>query len=524
MTSPQDFRKEPDSDRDGSKSEPGSGPSRPTAGAESTEGDGHRDFINKGSRFLILDNLSKMAEPLLVLLCAKAYAGGEWGIFKYYESLILLLVRLGSLGLDRGIVWIYSRCADEAAFVGRFSRVVNLVFILSTSIFLFVVAQHLGYLPAFGSWTDKLPKAPPAQLTLFLASIPVQACALIFLQSLINKRVLYFNALIKNLLIPTAIYGPALLMSFTPFKPLGMAPAYLFGNLAGLLLAVYGFLKYYRVTWKDWVFSASPSMALLRFSLPLASTDFFMSFAYRFDILLLGRYSGIREVEIYSVVVMIANTLRSLRQSFDGIMLSVFSAASAHGEISSAQKRNFNYATWLITTVQTPFFFLALFFGKQLLTLVSPAYSGGYRVLVIATFFNLIITGGVFSGQLLVGMGKTFMIPISQVTFLLTTMALNYLMVPPYGAEGAAMATGLAMVASTLTCFVGIWIFTKSPMLTWEYTAPLLYGGALFGAAAAVHFAARPPLVLDILLFLAATGLFGAYSRKLWIRFNVPAV
>ncbi|MDB5049003.1 MAG: hypothetical protein JWO30_2074 [Fibrobacteres bacterium] len=479
----------------------------------------HRDFINKGSRFMFLDNVSKVAEPLLVLLCAKAYAGGDWGIFKYYESLILLLTRLGSLGLDRGIIWIYSRCADDSVFVRRFSRVVNLVFLLSSAIFLFVLMQHLGYLPAIGSWTDKLPKAPPIQLTLFLLSVPVQACAMIFLQSLLNKRVLYFGLLVKNLLVPTAIYAPALLLAFTPWKSVGLALPYLFGNLLGLALSVYGFLKFYRVSWKDWALSAFPSRALLRFSLPLASTDFFMSFAYRFDILLLGRYSGIKEVEIYSVIVMVANTLRSLRQSFDGIMLSVFSAESS-GTISAHQRRNFNYASWLITTVQVPFFFLALFFGRQLLTLIAPVYGEGYRVLVIATFFNLCITVGVFSGQLLVGLGKTFMIPVSQMVFLLFTMVLNYLMVPPYGAEGAAMATGLSMVASTLTCFLAILYFAKSPVLTAAYALPLLAGLAIYAAAATAHFLWRPPLVPDIALFAAASALFGAHARHYWKRFN----
>jgi O-antigen/teichoic acid export membrane protein len=114
---------------------------------------------------------------------------------------------------------------------------------------------------------------------------------------------------------------------------------YLFGNLVGLVLAAVGFLRHYKISWKDWAFSAFPSNALLRFSLPLASTDFFMSFAYRFDILLLGRYSGIREVEIYSVIVMISNTLRSLRQSFDGIILSVFSSSSATEGVDAGQAR-----------------------------------------------------------------------------------------------------------------------------------------------------------------------------------------
>ncbi|HKP96528.1 MAG TPA: lipopolysaccharide biosynthesis protein [Fibrobacteria bacterium] len=493
---------------------------KPDAAATAKSAEHHRDFINKGSRFMFLDNVSKVAEPLLVLFCAKAYAGGDWGIFKYYESLILLLTRLGALGLDRGIVWIYARCADDSAFVRRFSRAVNLVFLLSLAVFFFVLMQHLGYLPAIGSWTDKLPKAPPVQLVLFLASVPVQACALIFLQSLINKRVLYFGLLIKNLLVPAAIYAPALLLAFTPWKTVGLALPYLFGNLLGLLLSVHGFLRYYRVSWKDWAFSAFPSRELLRFSLPLASTDFFMSFAYRFDMLLLGRFSGIHEVEIYSVIVMVSNTLRSLRQSFDGIMLSVFSAGGATREIGEPQARNFNYASWLVTSVQIPFFFLALFFGRQLLSLIAPVYGDGYRVLAIATFFGLLTTVGAFSGQLLVGMGKTFMIPVSQVIFFVVSTLLNFLMVPRYGAEGAAFATGLSIFIGGLACFAGIWYYAGSPILQAAYLMPLAAGSAIYAGAATIHFLRPLPLPTDIALFAAASALFAWHARHHWKKFN----
>jgi O-antigen/teichoic acid export membrane protein len=499
-------------------------PEAPIPGLETEAGSekAHREFINKGSRFMFLDNASKAAEPLLVLLCARAYAGGDWGVFKYYESLILLLTRLASLGLDRGVVWIYSRCADDAAFVRRFSRAMNLVLILSLSIFALVLLQHLGYLPAVGKWTEKLPKAPPMQLTLFLASIPVQACTLLFLQALINKRVLYFGLMIKNLAIPMAIYGPALILSYTAWKTVGLALPYLFGNLLGLGLAAYGFLKYYGISWRDWTFSALASKELLRFSLPLASTDFFMSFAYRFDILLLGRYSGIKEVEIYSIIVMISNTLRSLRQSFDGIMLSVFSAGGSGREIGPPQTRQFNYASWLVTTVQIPFFFLALFFGRQLLALISPIYGEGYRVLAIATFFNLLTTVGAFSGQLLVGMGKTFMIPASQILFFIASILLNYLMVPRYGAEGAAFATGLSLVMSGLVCFAGIWYYARSPVLKAAYVSPLAAGFAIYAAATIAHFLLPLPLPLDMALFATATGLFAWHARHYWRKFNGP--
>lgn len=480
---------------------------------------GHRKFINRGSRFMLLDNASKAVEPVLVLLCAKAYAGGDWGIFKYYESLILLLTRLGSLGLDRGVVWIYSQCADDGAFVRRFSRCVNLVLVLSTVLFLFVLGQQSGLLPGFGSWTRSLPHPPVFQLALFMASVPVQACALLFLQSLLNKHVLFYGLLIRNLIVPALIYGPALALAFTPWKNLGLALPYLFGNLAGLLLAMAAFLRIYRISWGDWAFSAFPSGALLKFSLPLASTDFFMSFAYRFDILLLGRYSGIHAVEIYSIIVMISNTLRSLRQSFDGIMLSVFSSGSREA-LDAGRLRNFNYATWLVTVVQIPFFFLALIFGKELLYLISSAYASGHAVLAIATFFNLATTVGAFSGQLLIGMGKTFMIPLSQIAFICSSLGLNYLIVPSHGAEGAALATGIAVLIGSLVTFCGAWYYCGSPILQRKYVSALFPGLFLYSAAAAIHWLARPGLAADIAVFAAASAVFAWDARRRWVAFN----
>jgi O-antigen/teichoic acid export membrane protein len=491
----------------------------PSPSSPAAAPDQHRDFINKGSRFMLLDNVSKVLEPLLILVCARVYAGGDWGYFKYYESLILLLVRFASLGLDRGVVWIYSRCRDDEQFVARFSRAANLVFLLSGAACLFVILQRLHYLPDPGSWTKKLPAAPLIQILLFLATVPVQALTLLFTQSFINKKVLYYGLLVKNLAIPAAIYGPALFLAFTPWKSMGLALPYLVGNLLGLILAARGFARFFGASWKQWAFSASASRALLRFSLPLASTDFFMSFAYRIDFLLLGSYSGIREVEIYSVIVMISNTLRSLRQSMDGIMLSVFSHDTG-GVITAHQKRSFNYASWVVLTLQLPFLYLSLFFGRELLSLIAPQYGAGYRVLAIATFFHLFTTLGAFSGQLLVGIGKTYMIPVSQVAFFLASLGLNFLLVPRYGAEGAALAIGLSLTVGGGVSFFAIWAFAKSPILDGECLLPLAVDMLILAPAVAIHFLLRPPLLLDAAIFLAGLAPYAWHARRQWKRFN----
>jgi hypothetical protein len=59
-------------------------PENPGIAEDPTDDHAHgHGFINQGSRFMLLDNLSRAVEPLLVLACARLYAGGEWGFFKY---------------------------------------------------------------------------------------------------------------------------------------------------------------------------------------------------------------------------------------------------------------------------------------------------------------------------------------------------------------------------------------------------------------------------------------------------------
>ncbi|HLP43634.1 MAG TPA: lipopolysaccharide biosynthesis protein [Fibrobacteria bacterium] len=485
-----------------------------------------RRFLNRGSAYMLLDNASKVLEPLLVLLCARLYAGGDWGIFKYYESLTLLLTRLGSLGLDRGVVWMYSRCPDDEAFARRFARAANLVLLASSALSAALLLQGLGLLPDLGRWTDKVPEIPAGSLALFLASVPVQALTLLFLQSFLNKRALLPGLLVRNLVVPVVTYGPAAALAFTPWKGEGLALPYFLGNLIGLVTAATWYRKLYSgrrvesaARGPRWPLSAAAGRDLLRFSLPIASTDVFMSFAYRVDLLLLGRYSGIQAVEIYAVITMISNTLRSFRQSFDGIVLSLFSSEGRES-VSESQRRHFNYATWIVTTLQLPFLFLALLFGEKLLGLVSPAYASGYRVLAIAVLFNLLITPGAFSGQLLIGLGKTWFVPVAQACFFGTSLGLNLLLVPRYAAEGAAAATGMAHLLSGLVTFGGVWAFSGRFMLMPSYLRPMLTGLLILSVPAALHFTTRPGLLVDAAAFLAAVGLFTWHSRSCWRRFN----
>jgi O-antigen/teichoic acid export membrane protein len=235
------------------------------------------------------------------------------------------------------------------------------------------------------------------------------------------------------------------------------------------------------------------------------------------DILLLGRFVGLQAVEIYSVIVMIANTLKSVRQSFDGIMLSVFSRGGRKLTAEGGQK--FNHVTWIVLSAQIPVFFAALFFGRELLGLISPAYATGHYTLLISLGSLLLIAPFGFSTQLLMGLGKTWAIPMAQALFFASTFGFNTLLIPLYGMEGAAVATGLSYFLSALFCMAVLrwrlktWIFQR------PYFASTAIEAAIFAAPALVFLLWRPPLAGSLALFLGAGITYWMYFRRAWRGF-----
>jgi O-antigen/teichoic acid export membrane protein len=473
-------------------------------------------FVRRGSKFMLADNLSKGLDPLLVLLCAKLYVGGEWGQFKYFESLILLLTRLASLGLENGVIWVHSQSADDSEYVRRFSRI--LAFVGSAACLLAGLAamQAAGWLPGHAWLGKRMPQAGALETAAFLASIPFQALTGLLVQAYLTKRVLKYGLLIRNFLVPVATYGPAVALAFTPAKGAALAFCYLGGSLAGFLAALIGFTRLYRGHLGAWSFVPVLHKAVLRFSLPIASSGLILAFAVRMDILLLARYAGIRAIEIYSVVMMISNTLRSIRQSMDGVMLAVFTQKD---QDLASKKRHFNFATWLVVSLQIPFFFLAVGLGSDLLRLLDPVYGSGGPVLVAAMGFNLLVTLGAFSMQILMGMGKTLMIPLSQGAFFLATVALTFLLIPRYGALGAAVAMGSANVLGIMVLAAGSYWYHK----TWFYDAKHLSALALECALflpVVLLPASRFGLPLRASVFAACLAACAAFAYDRWRRWS----
>ncbi|HNC98861.1 MAG TPA: hypothetical protein PKW90_22195, partial [Myxococcota bacterium] len=154
---------------------------------------------------VLLDNLSKLIEPLLVLACAGVYAGGGWGSFKLAESFAYLLFRTSLLGLDRGVVWWFGK-REESQYQRDLAAVIQLVLAVSLLGALVLVGlSHLGSMEIRGLSLSL------SETFMIAAAIPALALAEILFQANLNRQNLTFRILGKNLVHPLVTFGGALL-------------------------------------------------------------------------------------------------------------------------------------------------------------------------------------------------------------------------------------------------------------------------------------------------------------------------
>lgn len=483
----------------------------------------HHHFINRALSFALWENLFKPIAPLLELVCAGLFVGGAWGKYKFYESLIYFLFRISLMGMDRGIIWYYSQ-VDEKAYLKAVFRSLNWCLLAFLVLAVFATSSHYGWLP-FSSMLGKNEAAfstTGLEFFLYLLSVPLMVIIELCVLANVNKRNLKYRILVQSLAVPLFTFGAALAGRLVAPHFFTLPFCLLLGNGVGAALAIFGFLRTHRPTWSDVSFGAPPALAMIRYSLPLAGANLFSALAVRIDVFMLAGLSGVHSLEVYAVVSMVGKSLTSIRQSFENILLSAFSSTSKES-LTTKTIQYFNYSVWLVMNIQSFFLAFAVVFGAEALGFISPAYSMGHWILAATAFFIYINTACDFSALLVLGLGKTRVVPVAQVLFFVANLGLNFWLIPKWGALGAAIAIGIAnMIGGSVFLGYLVWASKRLPFIM-EYAISTGWGFLLLGLPAAtvvfldVGWAVKALClaISFVVLLMVQWVWYGRFNRKL---------
>lgn len=219
---------------------------------------------------------------------------------------------------------------------------------------------------------------------------------------------------------------------------------------------------------------------LFSFSLPLIFAGIAGLIMGWTDTLMLGYFGDASDVGVYNAALPTARLLSVFLGSFGAIFMPVASELYARGAIEDLRAAYSAVTKWVFSLVLPAALLMALFSDWVLRIMFSAEYVVGARALSVLALGYLIICVMGPSAQVLQAYGKTRVVMGNGFFGAGANILLNYLLIPAYGVDGAAVATGISLViVNTLHLFFVYRVGRMQPFRM-SYVKPLLASSAAF--------------------------------------------
>ena len=173
----------------------------------------------------------------------------------------------------------------------------------------------------------------------------------------------------------------------------------------------------------------------------------------RTDIIMLGMFKTNSDVGYYNVAARLSDVLTTVLLSVNGVIAPTISSLYSSGDRNKLQTF-ITKSSRLIFSLSLPIGIILFFFGSWILKLYGKDFVKGLvvlRILLIAQFVNF-SCGSV--GLILNMTGNERITAFGFGLSALLNIVLNILLIPQYGKEGAALATGFSIILWNFTLYI----------------------------------------------------------------------
>lgn len=426
----------------------------------------------RGSTLLLTGRVVAMVANFLIqVLIVRYLSKSDYGAFAYALSLVSLGSSLTVFGFDKTVTRFLPGYQER----GEYHKVFGSLIMMASSVF------SLGFflvLIVFGlrGWiTDSLVSDPLAvRLLLLLVFLtPIQA-----MDSLLVGMLAIFSKP-SSIFFRRYILGPSLRLAVVLLLILFQNNVY-FLSIGFILVEAVGIAIYYGILvhdlrqqelWEHFKLQKIrfPVKEVLGFSIPIFISSFVFMVRTHLVVILLEHFRSALDVAAYRAVQPVADSNTTVIQSFALLFMPSMARLVTRQDEQAIDDLYWQSAVW-ITVITFPIFLLTFALAQPLtLLLFGERYAGsGWIMAVLACgyYFNAALG---FNADTLRIYGRLRYTVIIDFVSLFIGVGLNLLLIPPYGAIGAAIGTCATLILYNILNHIGLKFTTKINLFQWRY-------------------------------------------------------
>lgn len=403
--------------------------------------------VAKGAGIIFVGMVvGKVLGMVNTILLARFLEPSKYGLFFLGFTIVEILAIIGVFGLASGVTrfipYHHAKSRDDKVkSTIQFSLKFSLILSVILAIVLFLLSDQIAGL-VFKD--DRL----KVVLQIFSIALPFYTISQITPSIFRGFGNAKYRVLTQEIMLRVIKISAFILFVSFGYLLYGALAAFIVGTIVTLSISLYLVQKKLfpifgsNIKTKD----ASVDRELLSFSWPLVIGSFSYIFYTQTDRLLLGFFKTSEDIGIYTSGSQISQLVTFILPSFAFLFLPVMSELYSEKKIQDFSYLYKSTTRWVFL-ITLPLFLFFVFFSKEIILLLfGSSYVSGATVLMILSLAFFVNASVGLTWDTLLAMDKTKFVMITQGTGAVTNIALNVLLIPPFGIEGAAIGTACGII------------------------------------------------------------------------------
>jgi len=414
-------------------------------------GDGNRAELFEGaSRSFFTKVTGLLFAYIFALVVTRSLGAEAWGEFALSLSIIVIGARIGTIGLDMGLLKLASGSGNYNYISPLYKRS-----LIITTISSFLISCTV-YLTSEFIATAIFSK-PQLYSYFSLSSLAIVPLSIINLNARTLQGIKKIQKYVFLRFVSRHIFSLAILLILLIFfsDSRVVMISFILSLVIIALLSTYWIQKQNINISTQTILNSNEYGKLYKLSSSLLITALLVMSMSWIDTIMVGIFLPEAEVGVFNISLKISTLLI--------IVLGAVSAVAApkiSESYSNKSKEDLqaivNYSTSLIFYFTLPLFLILILFPEQILSVFGTEFKAGKWVLIILCIGHFInaISGTVSYFMQMTDSQNAFQIIMASAV--LIAIGLNYYLIPLYGIEGAAAATAISLIFWNVTCVIFI--------------------------------------------------------------------